>query len=185
VALVIPLSQAMGQPVDDSSPEGGEGLPVAPLDNPWPKPVLRLVGPSPVEPARDEADEDAWQECEQAEELSKADEGPWQEAGRRSEVFPWAPWARRLGAMVLVGGLVAGLSLPLSALGGRPVSSGPPPLGASRPGHTVVYTVRPGDTLWSIASRMDPDGDPRPLVAELTEQLGATRVVPGERLVLP
>ena len=32
----------------------------------------------------------------------------------------------------------------------------------------VSYTVKPGDTLWSIAHRIAPGQDPRPVVDELT-----------------
>ena len=48
-----------------------------------------------------------------------------------------------------------------------------------------VYVVRPGDTLWSIAARLQPGGDPRILVAQLETQVGGTTLVPGSRLVLP
>jgi LysM repeat protein len=49
----------------------------------------------------------------------------------------------------------------------------------------VDYTVRPGDTLWTIAQQVDPTSDPRPLVARLASQTGSEQVVPGERIVLP
>jgi hypothetical protein len=71
------------------------------------------------------------------------------------------------------------LALPLRALGGTAVA-GPPSLRAS-----VVYVVQPGDSLWSIASRVDPSGDPRALVSQLEAQTGSDRVVPGEHLRLP
>ena len=47
--------------------------------------------------------------------------------------------------------------------------------------------VRPGDTLWSIASRIaGPQADPRPVVDDLQQAnhvMGA--IVPGETLRLP
>jgi hypothetical protein len=48
-----------------------------------------------------------------------------------------------------------------------------------------LYIARPGDTLWSIASRLEPGGDPRPLVAELEQQLHGAGLVAGDRLELP
>jgi hypothetical protein len=49
-----------------------------------------------------------------------------------------------------------------------------------------VVTVAPGDTLWSIASRVAPDADPRAEVAALQErnQLSGVDLVPGQVLVL-
>ncbi|MGO9405890.1 MAG: hypothetical protein ACLP1E_03190 [Acidimicrobiales bacterium] len=48
-----------------------------------------------------------------------------------------------------------------------------------------LYIARPGDTLWSIASGLQPGGDPRPLVAELEQQLHGAQLVAGDRLTLP
>jgi len=39
--------------------------------------------------------------------------------------------------------------------------------------------------LWSIVERLAPQGDPRPAVTTLSEQLGGDTVRPGERLLLP
>ena len=47
------------------------------------------------------------------------------------------------------------------------------------------YVVRSGDTLWGIAARLDPTGDPRPLVDALAAQLHGGPLEPGEVLVLP
>jgi len=48
-----------------------------------------------------------------------------------------------------------------------------------------IYTARPGDTLWSIASGLEPGGDPRPVVAELEQQLHGAQLVAGDELKLP
>jgi LysM domain len=88
---------------------------------------------------------------------------------------------RRLLVAVIVALSVA-LALPLSGTGGRSHATGSAPAGN---GHPVEYTVRPGDTLWSIAERVEPTGDPRPLVEKLAAQTGSDTVEPGERIVLP
>jgi hypothetical protein len=73
------------------------------------------------------------------------------------------------------------------AVGGLLASFGGGPLTASeRPGApAAVYVVQPGDTFWDIARRLDPAGDPRPLVARLVAAHGSPVLVPGERLALP
>lgn len=52
---------------------------------------------------------------------------------------------------------------------------------------TVAVTVQPGDTLWGIASQVDPGADPRALIAEIRELNGLTQsgLVPGQVLVVP
>lgn len=49
----------------------------------------------------------------------------------------------------------------------------------------VVVVVQPGDTLWSIATWLDPGADPRHLVDELSGLTGSTDLQPGQRLVIP
>jgi hypothetical protein len=89
---------------------------------------------------------------------------------------------RRRTLLAVMGLLLLALALPLSGTGGY---SHPAGSALAETGRPVVYTVRPGDTLWSIAERVDPSADPRPLVAQLAARLGTDTVVPGERVVLP
>ncbi len=91
---------------------------------------------------------------------------------------------RRIAALLLVTTVAAALVL---AVGGLLASFGGGPLTASeRPGApAAVYVVQPGDTFWEIARRLDPTGDPRPLVARLVAAHGSPVLVPGERLALP
>jgi hypothetical protein len=86
---------------------------------------------------------------------------------------------RRVAALTVAVGLLALLALPARALG---ASSSTP---AGRLAAGTLYTVRPGDTLWSIAQRVDPSGDPRVLVAELGSETGSDTVTVGEHLRLP
>ena len=41
--------------------------------------------------------------------------------------------------------------------------------GPDRPAQRITYVVEPGDTLWSIASRVAPGRDPRPVVDGLIQ----------------
>ena len=94
-----------------------------------------------------------------------------------------APEVRRRRLVLAAAAVISvGLALPLSGTGGRSHAAGSAPAGAALTGR---YTVRAGDTLWSIAERADPTADPRPLVAQLAAQIGSDTVVPGEQLVLP
>jgi hypothetical protein len=81
-----------------------------------------------------------------------------------------------------MGLLLVGLALPLGGTGGHSHATGSALAGAPRP---LTYTVKPGDTLWTIAQQADPGGDPRRLMARLTSQDGSDVVVPGERIEIP
>ena len=76
------------------------------------------------------------------------------------------------------GVLLVALALPLSGTGGRSHATGSAPVETSAGG---VYTVKAGDTLWSIAQRLDPSADPRPMVAQLARTTGSDTVFPGEQ----
>jgi hypothetical protein len=90
-----------------------------------------------------------------------------------------------LAAVLTVGGL-AGLWIGAGVL--RDAGGAPAPLRLA--GTTPVaggyrYVVRQGDSLWSIAARVQPAGDPRQLVDELGAQLHGATLQPGDVLVLP
>ena len=102
----------------------------------------------------------------------------------QSIIAPAVYRRRRAVAALLAATVLAALIL---AVGGLLASFGGGPLTASeRPGApAAVYVVQPGDTFWEIARRLDPAGDPRPLVARLVAAHGSPVLVPGERLALP
>ena len=88
-------------------------------------------------------------------------------------------WRRRavavaVGLVVLVMAGKAG-----AALGGSPLA-----VPERRPA-VSQSVVKPGDSLWSIAARLDPGSDPRPVVDEITAARGGAPLVPGEVVTLP
>jgi nucleoid-associated protein YgaU len=85
-----------------------------------------------------------------------------------------SPSIRRLTAIAAALGAAA-----ILMLGFTPSSPG-----ASRP---HPYTVRSGDTLWSIAARAYPNSDPREAVYQIehANHLGSAGLMAGERILLP
>jgi hypothetical protein len=112
---------------------------------------------------------------------------------------------RRLAVVGLASGLVIVAAQAGAALGGSPLaaperrptvstSSGPSAQGAGAEGagamgaasSTVrVVVVRPGDSLWSIAQRLAPGEDPRPMVDAVERARGGAPLVPGETILWP
>ena len=76
----------------------------------------------------------------------------------------------------VVAGLWAGPAA--QALGG---STAPVPVAGGS------YVVRSGDTLWSIADRVAPGQDPRPVVDAIAaaNQVAPGAIVPGQTLLVP
>lgn len=110
-------------------------------------------------------------------------------AGRAAAVRPpvAAVYRRRRAVALLV--VVAVAAALILALAGLFSSFGPAPAPASPADRLVgpgaVYVVQPGDTFWAIARRLQPGGDPRPLVARLVAAHGGAALRTGERLSLP
>ncbi len=119
-----------------------------------------------------------------------------------SRVTPTTYRRRRLAVALLALGVVvvaarAGVALgssPLAAPERRPASSPGSSSGGSssarglEDGHLKsggIVVVRAGDTLWSIASRVAPGDDPRPLVDRLSAARDGAPLQPGERIRLP
>jgi nucleoid-associated protein YgaU len=71
----------------------------------------------------------------------------------------------------------------LAAVGGdgppRPTDERPEPVAS------VAYVARPGDTLWSIAREIQPQGDVRPLVDELAALRHGAPLAPGDVVAWP
>ena len=92
---------------------------------------------------------------------------------------------RRLIACVLLGCVMFGAFSGVGAISGAHQGSPVVLTGSVAVNGGYEYTVRSGDTLWSIASRVYPNGDPRALVSQLESQLHGALPVAGERLLLP
>ena len=84
---------------------------------------------------------------------------------------------RRLSVLVAL----IGLTMTLGGQMARALVAAPTPV-SSR-----TYVVEPGDTLWSIASMIAPDHDPRAVVLEIerVNEAAADGLVPGQTLTIP
>lgn len=86
---------------------------------------------------------------------------------------------RRLAALAVVVVVLSSVLLLALRVGHADAElDGPPPA-------APVYVVRPGDTLWTIAAELAPDGDRRALVERLADSAGGSDLVPGQRIELP
>jgi nucleoid-associated protein YgaU len=103
-------------------------------------------------------------------------------SGRRPRRQTSIAVRRRRTLLAVAGLLLVGLALPLGGTGGHSHAAGSALAGTGKP---LVYTVQPGDTLWSIAQQVAPSADPRPLVAELAARTGSDTVTPGETILVP
>jgi nucleoid-associated protein YgaU len=97
--------------------------------------------------------------------------------GRRPSAATF--WRRRVVAVAVGLAALVMLAKAGAALGGSPLA-----VPERRPA-VSHHVVEPGDSLWSIAERLEPDGDPRPLVDELSAARGGAPLVPGEVVTLP
>jgi len=50
--------------------------------------------------------------------------------------------------------------------------------------HREEVIVKPGDTLWSIATEIDPHQDPRMVVYYLEKLIGRNTIYPGEKIFI-
>jgi LysM repeat protein len=93
-----------------------------------------------------------------------------------------APLRLTRRGVVVVAALVAALAFGILALAARSAPGAPGPAA-----HTASVTVRAGDSLWSIATRVAPDRDPRAEIEALqrVNHLDGVTVVPGQVLRVP
>ena len=97
-------------------------------------------------------------------------------------------WRRRILVGVLAVALVLVMAQAGAALGGSLATPERRPASASESVHVSAGTaarstvVRPGDSLWSVAARLAPGADPRPVVDALAAARHGTILVPGETI---
>ncbi len=84
---------------------------------------------------------------------------------------------RRLVVLALALGMILGL---LSF--GRQADASPDPVAAAE---ATVVVVQPGDTLWTIARTLQPEGDHRALVSTLSDLTDGAVLQPGQRIIVP
>jgi len=85
---------------------------------------------------------------------------------------------RRLALLVLVALLGVAVTAMLRWTAANVVGSD----GSPQPISAAEYVVQPGDTLWTIAERIAPGDDPRPIVDELRDRNGDSELQVGDRL---
>jgi hypothetical protein len=105
-------------------------------------------------------------------------------AGEPRAVTPSTYWRRRLVVVALAVALVLVMAKAGAALGGTLASPERRPASAVAPAQSSLRTtvVRPGDSLWSVAARLAPGVDPRPVVDALASARHGTVLVPGESI---
>jgi hypothetical protein len=92
---------------------------------------------------------------------------------------------RALGACGLALAMFCGLWLGTSAMASSARGQLQVLTGSEKTAHGYLYRVQPGDTMWSIATRLDPAGDPRPIADALQSELGGTNLQVGSELRVP
>lgn len=108
---------------------------------------------------------------------------PAGEARRSSTSAPGTrltPRGRRALAVACAAAVLVALAvIPWRAVAGQPAGT--------IPSGWASVTVESGDTLWTLAKAADPEGDPRPLIAQIRQVNGLTTATlqPGQSLAVP
>jgi LysM repeat protein len=93
----------------------------------------------------------------------------------------------RRGRIVLVGLAVLAAILVALAVAGSAAATGTGVPARVYEKHLSQVVVQPGDSLWSIAARAEPNADPRLVVQRITEinALPSPEIAAGQRLWVP
>ena len=107
-------------------------------------------------------------------------------AGSARVVSTATYWRRRVVVVLLAVALVLVMARAGAALGGSTpaVPERHPAPSSAATGNTTGATtvVRPGDSLWTVAERLAPNDDPRPIVDALSAARHGTVLTPGETI---
>jgi hypothetical protein len=103
-------------------------------------------------------------------------------AGSARVVSRTTYWRRRAVVAVMVVAMLFVMARAGAALGGNTPSAPErhPAHSGQVQGATTV--VQPGDSLWTVAERLAPDNDPRPVVDALSAARHGTELTPGETI---
>jgi hypothetical protein len=92
-------------------------------------------------------------------------------------------WRRRVVVVLLAVALVLVMARAGDALGGStPAAPERHPAQSAVTRAAATTVVRPGDSLWTVAERLAPGDDPRPVVDALSEARHGTVLTPGETI---
>ena len=99
---------------------------------------------------------------------------------------PSAAGRRLRPAVAILAVAAAGTLLGAGSLAGaeQATEPRPPEPAVQGPPAAASHVVQPGDTLWTLARRLQPEGDVRPLVARLRAATGGGALAPGQRIPL-
>ena len=108
-------------------------------------------------------------------------------AGPARVVSPATYWKRRLAVVLLAVALVLVMARAGAALGGSTPAAPErhPAHSHAQAGvthHAATTVVESGDSLWTVAERLAPDSDPRPVVDALSGARHGTELTPGETI---
>ncbi len=106
-------------------------------------------------------------------------------ATRSSSVLQWHFYRRRAAAVLVLVGLLVGAWQLVAALGAMLVVSPATQFGRTPDVAVVVHDATPGETLWSLAVALGPNGDVRRSLDELTRLNGGSGLVAGRPVRVP
>ncbi len=104
-------------------------------------------------------------------------------SGSARVVSPTTYWRRRAAVALMVVAMLFVMARAGAALGGNtPAAPERHPAQSAVTNPSATTVVQPGDSLWTVAERLAPNDDPRPVVDALSEARHGTVLTPGETI---